>query len=62
MIMGPEEKVDYLKQKKIIKTAESWLTKKKIPLDKKWQIDIVSIKINPEIKKAKIQHFQNAVF
>ncbi len=60
--ISPEEKVDYLKQKKIIKTANQWLMEKKIPLDKKWQIDVIALKIDLINKKAKIRHFQNAVF
>jgi len=59
---SPEQKVDFEKQKKIIKTAESWLMEKKIPLDSKQQIDIISVEINSGSKKAKIRHFQNAVF
>ena len=61
-LIAPEERVDWLKQRKIIKTAESWLMKNKIPLDVKWQIDVVSIRIDLENKKAKIRHFKNAVF
>lgn len=55
----PEDKVNFLKQKKLIKSAEIWLIKNKIPLDKKWQIDIISIKTNLFLKKAKIRHFKN---
>ena len=58
----PEEKVNFLKQRKIIKTAQSWLMEKKISPETKWQIDIISIKIDFNLKKAKIRHFQNAVF
>ena len=58
----PEEKVDYFKQKKIMKTAEAWFTEKKISLDNKWQIDVLAIKIDLKKKTAKIRHFQNAVF
>jgi len=57
----PEDKVNFLKQKKIKKAAESFLLEKKIPLDTKWQIDIISIRINPILKKAKIRHLQNTV-
>jgi putative endonuclease len=60
--ISPEEKVDFQKRKKIMKTAESWLVKKKISLDTPWQIDIISIKINLSKKTAKIRHFKNAVF
>lgn len=58
----PEEKVNFSKQRKIIKTANYWLMEKKISPDSKWQIDIVSIKIDLNTKKAKLRHFQNAVF
>lgn len=57
----PEEKVDFKKKRRLVKTAESWLMKKKIPLDTKWQIDIVSVKMDSRLKKAKISHFENAV-
>ena len=59
-IISPEEKVDFGKQRKLIKTAESWLMKKKIPLNSKWQIDVISIELNLN-KKAKINHFENAI-
>jgi len=61
-IISPEEKVNFQKQKKIIKTAERWLMEKKIPLDSKWQIDVIGIEIDLSLKKAKIRHFPNAVF
>ena len=57
---SPEEKVDYLKQRKIIKTATSWLMEKKIPLDSKWQIDVIALSISPDI--IKLRHLKNAVF
>ena len=60
--ISPEERVDYWKQRKILKMAESWMMEKKIPLESPWQIDIVSIRIDPDLKKAKIQHLKNAVF
>lgn len=58
---SPEDKVNFQKQKKLIKLAQNWLGEKRIPLESKWQIDVISIKINPETKKAKIHHFKNAV-
>ena len=58
--ISPEDKVDYWKQRKILKAAENWLMEKKIALDSPWQIDVVSIRIDSDLKKAKIQHFQNA--
>jgi len=59
-IFSPEEKVDFGKQRKLRITAESWLMRKKIPLNSKWQIDIVAIKIDPK-NRAKINYFENAI-
>lgn len=61
-IFLPEDKVDFSKQRKIMKMAESWLMENKISLDNKWQIDVISAIIDFENKKAKLRHFQNAVF
>jgi len=57
----PEEKVDFQKQRKLVKAAESWLMKKKIPLDTQWQIDIIAVEISQN-NKAKIRHLENAVY
>ena len=59
---SPEQKVDFQKQRKILKTAENWLMEKKISLDSKQQIDVISVEINSALKKAKIRHFPNAIF
>lgn len=59
---SPEQKVNFAKQKKILKAAENWLIEKKIPLDSKQQIDVISIEIDSDSNKAKIRHFKNAVF
>ena len=55
----PEEKINLSKKKKLIATAESWLIKNKIPLDSKWQIDVISVVIKGG--KTKISHFENAI-
>ena len=60
--ISPEEKVDYLKRKKLIKMAKLWLMEKKIPLETKWQIDVIAIKADFNNKLAKIRHFQNAIY
>ena len=57
--ISPEEKFNLAKKRKIIKMAENWLIENKIPLDSKWQIDVISIKINLGNKKAKILYFSN---
>ena len=55
----PEDKINFSKKRKLIWTAESWLMKNKIPLDTKWQIDVVSVIIQG--KKKEISHFENAI-
>ena len=57
----PEDKVDFKKQRKIIKAAESWLIKKRIPPETPWQVDVVSVRVANNLKKAKIQHFRNVI-
>ena len=56
---APEDKVDFKKQRKIIMTAERWLSERKIPLDGQWQIDVVAVRIDADAKKAKISYFGN---
>ena len=58
----PEDRVNFSKQKKLIKTAESWLSKKKISFKSKWQIDVLAVMIDFDNKKAKVRHLENAVF
>jgi len=60
-LIEPEEKINFFKKKKLIKTAQAWLLKNRISLDAKWQIDIISIKIDLNTKRAKIRHFENAI-
>jgi len=55
----PEGKVNFQKREKIVKVAESWLTDKKYPPDTKWQVDVISVRVDLENKKAKIKHFEN---
>ena len=57
----PEDKVNLKKQKKLIKLAQAWLLERKINLESKWEIDVISIKLNPKTKKAKVRHFKNVI-
>ena len=57
----PEDKINFTKQQKIMKVAESYLLEKKIPLDRKWQVDAISVLISSDKKKAKVRHLENAV-
>lgn len=57
----PEEKVDLQKKRKLVKVAQTWLLKNKIPPDSKWQIDVISVRVDFRGGRAKIRHFKNAV-
>lgn len=57
----PEDSVNFHKQQKIIKTAKTFLYENKYPEDTFWQIDVIAIEINTELRKAKIRHLKNAV-
>ena len=55
----PEDKINFQKQRNIKKAAESYLLENKIPLDSKWQIDVISIIIDADSQKARVRHFEN---
>ena len=55
----PEERVNSKKKRKISKMAEIWLNEHKIPLNSKWQIDIISISIDFTTNSVEIKHFEN---
>ncbi len=58
----PEQHVDLAKQQKTIKAAQFWLMKNKIPLDTKWQIDVVAVEIDSKNGQSEIRHLKNAIF
>lgn len=58
---APEDRVNFAKQRKILKAAENWLMEKKILLESKWQVDVVAVELDTQTQKAKIRHFQNCV-
>lgn len=55
----PELKVNFQKQRKIIKSAQSWLMRNKIPLDSQWRMDVVSVIIDEDGGKTEIRHLEN---
>lgn len=57
--ISPEEKINFGKRKKLIRSAETWLSAKKIALNSKWQIDVISVRIFPG--KKEVSHFENAI-
>ena len=57
---SPQDKVNFWKQKKIIKAAKMYLSEKKL-FGVPWQIDVISLKTDLDSKKARIWHFPNVV-
>ena len=57
--LQPEEKVNFKKQRQIIKLAQKYLLEKKFSRNIKWKIDVIAIKIDIDSKKARIKHFEN---
>lgn len=55
----PEEKVNVAKQRKIMRAAETWLSKHKIDFDSPMQIDIIAVTIDRETQKASIRYLPN---
>lgn len=65
----PQDKVNDQKLWKITKAAELWLIKNRIPLNLKWQIDVIAVEILDDSRskllqwflgpKVKISHFEN---
>ncbi|MEK7579654.1 MAG: YraN family protein [Patescibacteria group bacterium] len=70
---NPEMRVDYKKKNKLIKLGQAFMLYKKLD-DVPWQIDVISVTLDPENRpeksregprvtftgKAKIKHFKNA--
>ncbi len=57
-----ESSVNRLKIKKLQKICENYLMERRLPYSQKWQIDVIAIAIDKEKKKARIKHFENAVW
>lgn len=58
---SPEDKVNFKKQKNLKKMAEIYLINKKIPLNTAYQIDVITVRINPPTLEPKISHFENTL-
>jgi putative endonuclease len=55
----PEEKINFRKKRNIQKMAEIWLDEKRISQETKWQIDIISVNLDLDKRRAKIFHLRN---
>ena len=58
----PEEEVNYWKQKKLIRTAETYLIENGLIDDLNYQIDVIAVVLDWKTRKANLRHFKNAVY
>lgn len=59
---SPEDKVNYFKQRILIKTAKLYILEKKLDPELPWQIDILAVWFDEFGRKWAVRHFPNAVF
>lgn len=57
-----EYSVNKRKIQRLKKTCQIYLIERKYPVSQEWQIDVISIAVDKETKKAKIKHFENFVW
>ena len=56
---SPEMRVDDKKKNQISKMAEVWLNENHIPLNSRWQIDVISVILDRSGKVKEIKFFEN---
>ena len=57
-----ESSVNRAKIRKLQKICETYLLERSYGYNQDWQIDVLAIAINKDTQKAKIRHFENAVW
>lgn len=57
----PEDKIDFIKKEKLKKLAQIYLSQKKFLLDIPYQIDVISVIIDPLTFDIEIFHYPNAI-
>lgn len=60
--LNPEDNMTWHKQHKLIRICQSYLAYNHLDLDVDWQIDVVAISVDPILGRAKIRHYENAVY
>lgn len=60
--LNPEDNMTWHKQRKLIRTCQSYLAYNHLDLDVDWQIDVVAISVDPILGRVKVRHYENAVY
>ena len=58
----PEIRVNKKKIRSLKRICETYLLEQKLPPDREWQIDVISVILNDEDTIREINHIENAVF
>lgn len=56
---APEVRADYVKLRKIVKSAMLYLEFERRDLESEWRVDIIGVTMDSAMPKAKIIHFKN---
>lgn len=56
----PEKRINFKKKRSLRNICEIYLSQNDIPLNSKWQIDVIAVELKGN-KKAKIRHYKNAI-
>lgn len=62
MAIRPEQNVNFLKQKRLIRAAQTYLLERKISPEKPWQIDVIAIELDLRNRRASLRHLKNVVW
>ncbi|MBI3671652.1 YraN family protein [Candidatus Azambacteria bacterium] len=54
----PEENLTQNKLRKLLKTVELYIISNDLPETYTWRVDLISIKLNQETRKASLEHFK----
>ena len=57
----PEDSLGFDKQRRLIKTAQTYIYENNCPEDVQWRIDVIAVSMNNATRRAKIRHIKNAV-
>lgn len=57
----PAQNVNFHKQQRLIRAAQTWLLENKIPPQTAWQIDVIIVELDYENRNARVEHLRNAV-
>lgn len=60
--LSPEINVNYSKQQKLIRTAQTYLLSKNYPPETSWQIDVIAVELNERTRNADLKHIKHAVW